>query len=246
MTVDNEHDLEALKEIGRICRDVLRAMGEKVRPGVSSLELDFLAGRMLEERGARSAPKLAYNFPGFTCISVGDVVAHGIPSEQPMTEGQLVNIDVSAEKGGYFADCGASFPVGNVPDEALTLLKVTKDAQRKGMDAARPGARISDIGKAVAGCAQKSGFTQIEGLHSHGVGRWIHEEPDIPTLYYPSIRKQFRHGDVITVEPFLGTLSRNYYQADDGWSLVLDQGGIGAQFEHSFVVTKTGPIVLTA
>ena len=245
MTIDKDDELVKLKAIGAICRQVLEAMGAMVRPGISTLELDNHAGRMFASVGARSAPKLAYDFPGHTCISVGTVVAHGIPNDKPLKEGQLVNIDVSAEKDGYFGDCGASFPVGKVSDEALALLKATKEAQEAGMQAAKAGRQVAAIGRACTKVADRTGFKQVTGLNSHGVGRWIHEGPDIPTIYDPTKTHRLRHGDVITVEPFLSTVSRRYREAPDGWSLVLTQGGLGAQFEHSFVVTNTGPIILT-
>lgn len=245
MTVDGEDDLTALKEIGHICRKVLTHMGSLVRPGITTLELDAVAGQMLSAHGARSAPKLAYDFPGHTCISVGNVVAHGVPNDTPLREGDLINIDVSAEKNGYYGDCGESFPIGTVSDTALALLQATKAAQMAGMMAAKAGQPVSAIGKACSTVARQAGFKQVAGLHSHGVGRWIHEGPDIPTIHDPTKVKTLQKGDVITVEPFLATKSRHYFEGSDGWSLVLAKGGIGAQFEHSFVVTDGDPIILT-
>lgn len=246
MTIDGPDQLEKLKEIGAICRDVLRTMGAAVRPGVTPRELDELGGKMLREAGAKSAPMLAYEFPGYTCISVGDAVAHGIPGEEPLEEGQLVNIDVSAEKNGIFADTGASFAVGKIAPELQKLLDATKDAQRKAMFAARAGQPINIVGKTVQREANKHGYHIIEGLNGHGVGAWIHEEPTVPNLYYPSDRTKLVEGQVLTIEPFLTTKSRHYVEDDDGWTLRLSEGGHGAQFEHTFVVTKGAPIVVTA
>ncbi|GHF23280.1 methionine aminopeptidase [Kordiimonas sediminis] len=246
MTIDGAEALDGLREICIICRDVLRAMGDKVAPGVTPRELDELAGKMLTEKGARSAPGLAYDFPGYTCISVGDAIAHGIPSDEPLREGQLVNIDVSAEKDGYFGDNGASFAVGEVDPLLQKLLKATKDAQRKAMFAARAGQPLNAIAKAVEKEAKKHGFLVIEGLNGHGVGKWIHEEPTVPNTYYPSDREKLHEGQVLTIEPFLATKSKGYVEDEDGWTLRLDKGGFGAQFEHTFIVTKGAPIVLTA
>ena len=245
MTVDGDDDLVGLKEIGRICRKVLTHMGSLVRPGITTMELDAVAGKMLADLGARSAPKLAYDFPGHTCISVGSVVAHGVPNEKPLVAGDLINIDVSAEKDGYFGDCGESFAIGTVSDEANALLAATKMARDAGISAAKAGRPVAVIGRACSRVAVKAGFKQVAGLHSHGVGRWIHEGPDIPTIYDPSKTRKLAHGDVITVEPFLSNKSRKYFEGPDGWSLILANGGIGAQFEHSFVVTRSGPILLT-
>lgn len=245
MTIDGEDDLVGLREIGVICRDVLKAMGDRVAPGVTPLELDEMAGRMLKERGARSAPMLAYNFPGFTCISVGDAVAHGIPGDQPLEEGTLVNIDVSAEKNGYFGDCGKSFAVGRISLDLLTLLKATQEAQKKAMMTVRAGVPVSHVGKTVEKVARKHGFKVIQGLNGHGVGRWIHEDPTVPNRYHPANRDVFEAGMVVTIEPFLTTKSEHYVEDADGWTLRLASGGHGAQHEHSFIVTDGAPIVLT-
>lgn len=246
MTIEGQEQLDRLRAIGAICRDVLRAMATAIRPGVTPRALDNMAGDMLKERGARSAPILAYDFPGHTCISVGDAIAHGIPSDMPLREGELINIDVSAEKDGFFADTGSSFAVGAVAPELRSLLAATQSAQRKAMFAARAGQKVNVVGRAVEREAQKHGLKVIEGLNGHGVGGWIHEEPSVPNIYYPSERKRLKEGQVMTIEPFLATKSHQYYEDRDGWTLRLAQGGHGAQFEHTFVVTKGAPIVLTA
>lgn len=245
MTVDGPEQLEKLREIGGICRDVLRAMAAKIAPGVTPRALDNMAGEMLAARGAQSAPILAYDFPGHTCISVGDAIAHGIPSDIPLKEGELVNIDVSAEKDGFFGDTGASFPVGEVSAELKNLLKATEAAQRKAMFAARAGQPVNVVGRAVEREAKKYGLNIIEGLNGHGVGAWIHEDPSVPNIYYPSERTRLKEGQVMTIEPFLATKSHQYAEDADGWTLRLAQGGYGAQFEHTFMVTKGAPIVLT-
>jgi len=246
MTIDDVESLKKLQEIGAICRDVLRAMGATVRPGITTRELDLIGGQMLKERGAQSAPMLAYDFPGFTCISVETAIAHGIPDDTPLIEGQLVNIDVSAEKDGFFGDTGSSFAVGEISLERKKLLDVTQTAQRKAMYAAKAGKPINVISRVIEKEARKHGYHIIEGLNGHGVGQWIHEEPTVSNIYYPSDRQKLVEGQVITIEPFLATKSRTYVEDDDGWTLRLANGGIGAQFEHSFVVTKGAPIILTA
>ncbi|WP_308912058.1 type I methionyl aminopeptidase [Pseudokordiimonas caeni] len=246
MTVDHDDDLKGLREIGGICRDVLNAMAAAIRPGITPRELDILGGEMLKAAGARSAPMLAYDFPGFTCISVGDAVAHGIPNDRPLQAGELINIDVSAEKNGYFGDTGASFGVGAIDPALQRLLDITKKTQRKAMLAAKAGARINEIGRVVSGEAKTAGYKIVQGLNGHGVGGWIHEEPTVANEYFAHDRGILKEGMVLTIEPFLATHSRDYYEDDDGWTLRLSSGGHGAQFEHTFVVTKGAPIVLTA
>lgn len=245
MMVKTQDDIDHLKVIGGICRDILKAMGEKVKAGVTPRELDVFAGQMLADKGARSAPKLAYNFPGFTCISVGTAVAHGIPDDRPLCEGEFINIDVSAEKNGYFGDCGQSFGVGIISKRQRKLLKTVKKAQFEAMMSIRDGVPINQVGAIVERIAHKEGFLVVEGLEGHGVGRFIHEEPQIPSCYYKHNKAVFKEGMVVAVEPFLAFENQHYYEDDDGWTLRLPDGDYGVQHEHSFIVTKKDPIILT-
>lgn len=246
MTIENDSELEKLREIGQICRDVLHAMLAAVRPGITTLDLDELGGRMLAARGAISAPNSVYKFPGHTCISVGDAVAHGIPNAAPLKSGQLINIDVSAQKDGYFADTGASRAVGAVPKQALRLLDVTRKTQHKAMFSAKAGQKMRVVADTVEEQAHRGRFKVVSGLCGHGVGRSIHEPPTVANTRDMAGRGSFHRGQVITVEPFLATRSQHFYEDEDGWTLRLTDGGYGAQFEHSFVVTDGAPIILTA
>ena len=246
MSVDGPHDLAQLHLIGKLVAKARDAMLKEVRPGVSTAELDEVGRSVLEASGARSAPRLAYNFPGFTCISVNEELAHGIPSKTKiLKDGDLVNIDVSAELDGYWADTGASAPVGRVDKRLKKLLEATKIAQEEGMNEARAGLPISGIGKAVEKRAQKHGFKVVKELCGHGVGRHIHEDPQIPNVFDPRQKMTLWEGLVLTIEPFFTLGATSVFQADDGWTLKTPDGSWGAQFEHTFVVTKGAPIVLT-
>lgn len=246
MSIDGEHDIEGLKRVGAVVAEARDTMGRFVRPGISTAELDAIGRDVLKKGGARSAPKLAYNFPGFTCISVNDEIAHGIPSpSRILNEGDLVNIDVSAEMDGYWADSGASFAVGEIAPRAKTLLNATRQALQDAMAVARAGQPLRNIGKAVEARAKKHNFRVIRNLCGHGVGRHIHEEPSVSNTYDKRDRFILREGLVITIEPFLTTGATRVIESLDGWTLRTPDRSLGAQFEHTMIITKGDPIIVT-
>jgi methionyl aminopeptidase len=246
MTISSQEDLEKLRTIGRLVAQTLEAMGKALEPGMTTAELDDIGRRLLEAEGARSAPELAYGFPGATCISVGPDVAHGVPGDQKICAGDLVNIDVSAELDGYFGDTGASFAVPPVTRRVERLCRDGRRAMWSGIRAVRPGAPLNAIGRSIEGFAQKNGYSLIRNLASHGVGRSLHEEPEsIPTWYEPHDRRQITEGLVFTIEPFLALGEDWVDELDDGWTLRPTGGGPAVQYEHTLVATRNGPIVLT-
>lgn len=246
MTITTEDELEGLKAIGRIVAQVLGAMGAAIEPGMTTAELDALGRALLEREGARSAPELAYSFPGATCISVNEEIAHGIPGARVIRAGDLVNIDVSAEKGGFFGDTGASFAVPPVKSHVARLCRDGKRAMWEGIRAVKPGGRLNAIGDSIERFADKGGYTLIRNLASHGVGRALHEEPEgISTWADPSDRRLIHEGQVFTIEPFLSMGGDFAAESDDGWTLLADPLAPTVQYEHSLVVTKNGPVILT-
>ena len=246
MSINDEQDVQGLKRIGAVVAAARDAMGAHVAPGVTTAELDAIGKEILDRHGARSAPRLAYGFPGVTCISVNDRIAHGIPSREcVLREGDLVNIDVSAELDGYWADTGASFPVGTVSTRANELLRATRLALEDGMSQARAGAPLRNIGRAVERRAKQCGFQVVRNLCGHGVGRNIHEEPSVPNIFNRQDRTVLRAGLVITIEPFLTLGATMAVEDADGWTLRSCDGSLGAQFEHTMIVTGRGPIVIT-
>ncbi|HET9446119.1 MAG TPA: type I methionyl aminopeptidase [Steroidobacteraceae bacterium] len=246
MSITGESDVEGLRRVGAIVAAARDAMGAHVAPGVTTAELDAVGKEILERHGARSAPQLAYGFPAATCISVNDRLAHGVPSRTcVLAEGDLVNIDVSAELDGYWADTGASFPVGAVSAQASALLRATRQALEDGMSKARAGEPLRNIGRAVERRAKQCGFEVVRNLCGHGVGRAIHEEPSVPNTFDRWDRTVLRAGLVITIEPFLTTGATTAVQDADGWTLRSNDGTRGAQFEHTLIVTGGRPIVVT-
>jgi methionyl aminopeptidase len=247
MTISNDDDLARLKDIGGIVARVLAAMGCALEPGMTTRELDRLGRRLLEAAGARPAPELAYGFPGATCISVNEEVAHGIPGERVIAAGDLINIDVSAEKDGIFADTGASFAVPPVTERTEALCRDGRRALWAGLRSVRSGARLNEIGRRVQQFARQNGYTLIRNLASHGVGRALHEEPgQIPTWHEPGDRRVMHDGMVFTIEPFLSTGAEWVDLAPDGWTLTAPPGVLTVQYEHTVIATKRGPLVVTA
>ncbi len=246
MSINSEKDLESLRRIGKIVARCLQYMHSKLEPGITTGELDTIGGEYLSKHGARSAPQLTYNFPGFTCISVNEEAAHGIPGSRIIQAGDIVNIDVSAELGGYFADTGGSAIVPPQSKLQIHLCAVAKMALEKAMLEARAGAKINRIGHAIESEAIKNGFTVIENLGSHGVGRALHEEPEFIAGYYNQRdHRVLRENQVITIEPFISSGAREVIENGDGWTLVTPPGIFTAQYEHTLVITKGKPLIMT-
>jgi methionyl aminopeptidase len=246
MTIETEDDVVALQRIGRIVSSVLHRMLDAAEPGMTTRELDALGARWLAEHGARSAPQLTYDFPGATCISINEEAAHGIPGDRVIRPGDVLNIDVSAELDGYFADTGGTrvVPPGN--PQKTRLCHATRTALEAAMKHARAGQPLNGIGAAIERTARTYGFKVIENLGSHGVGRALHEAPEHIAGYFdPSDRRVLQEGMVITIEPFLSTKSRVVNEAADGWTLVGVPGNLSAQYEHTMIITKGAPIVVT-
>lgn len=247
MSIEGPDDLKGLMIAGQAVAKARDAMLQALQPGMTTLELDEIGRDVLKAHGARSAPRLAYGFPGWTCISVNADLAHGVPSRmKTLRVGDLVNVDVSAELNGYWADTGASAPVGEVPDRLNQLLWATRRAQKEAMSEARAGQPLNAIGRAVERRARHHGFHVIRNLGVHGVGRHIHEEPHVPNTFDRRATRRLWEGLVMTIEPFLTLKATRVEEGDDGWTLRTPDGSLGAQFEHTFVVTKGAPLVLTA
>lgn len=246
MSIQSEEDLKGLRTIGRIVARCLQNMQAQLEPGITTRELDSIGGEFLAAHGARSAPRLTYNFPGHTCISVNEEAAHGIPGARILKAGDLVNIDVSAELNGYFADTGGS---AVIPPQSKLKLQVCDAAQKalvSAMREARAGAKLNRIGHAIETEAARNGFTVIENIGSHGVGRALHEEPGFIPGYYDSRDKRvLRENQVITIEPFISSGARQVFENGDGWTLVTQRGIFTAQYEHTIVITKGLPLVIT-
>ena len=221
-------------------------MLDAVEPGISTRELDDIGARILKEHDANSAPIVMYEFPGATCISFNNEAAHGIPGDRTVQPGDLINIDVSAEKNGYYADTARSMLVPPGSPLKQKLVACTWKALENGMDAARAGKPLNGIGRAVQKTARRCGFQVIRNLPGHGIGHSLHEEPQVLNFYHPKFRQPLKEGWVFTVEPFLSVGADMIDVAEDGWTLLTQDGSLAAQHEHTIVVTQGEPIILTA
>lgn len=245
MIAKTEEDFNGLKEIGEICGTIRDELVNSTKSGITTKELDKIAKEMFEKAGAQSAPKGEYDFPGYTCISINEEVAHGIPSRRTIQEGDLVNIDVSGSKNGYFADTGISFVVGKGEGILQKICDVAKEAFDAGLKKAKPGSKKGALGKAVHNVANQHGLTIIKNLTGHGVGRSIHEEPKHIFNYFSRWDDEIlKDGMVIAFEPFISTFEEEVFQSEDGWTFLTNESYV-AQYEHTIILTKEGPIITT-
>ncbi|MCG6112268.1 MAG: type I methionyl aminopeptidase [Paracoccus sp.] len=247
MTITHQDDLDGLRAIGRIVANTMHAMAAAMEPGMTTLELDRIGHDLLERDGAVSAPQATYDFPGATCISVNEEIAHGVPGARKLAAGDLVNIDVSASLNGYFADTGASFCLGPVPPSLDRLCRDGRRAMQIGIAQVGHDKPLAGIGNAIGAFASKRGYTLIRNLASHGVGKALHEAPEeVPTWPTRGDRRRMHDGLVLTVEPFLSRGGRWAAPgADDDWTLYSQPAAPVVQYEHTVVATRRGPIVVT-
>lgn len=246
MTIGSQKDIDALTEIGKIVALTISEMKRHARVGMTTKELDDIGEIFLNSHGAVSAPKTTKNFPGSTCISINREVAHGIPGNRKIQPGDLINIDVSAERGGYFADAGHSFQMPPYNSSLTRLCNYTHHTMMKVISSLKHGVKLNEIGRMIESEAEKGGYKVINNLCSHGIGKSLHEAPvDILPVYNKHDKRVLKEGLVITIEPFLSTGADYVVEQSDGWTLCLPNGGFAAQHEHTIIITKNQPIILT-
>jgi methionyl aminopeptidase len=246
LSINEPEELEALRAAGAVVRLVLEAMKREVRPGITTAALDAIGAAVMAENGARSAPATVYKFPGSNCISLNEEAVHGVPGPRELRSGDLLKLDVTIEKDGFMADAAETVPVGEVTPEAQRLMACARRAFEKAMLVARAGFRVSEIGRAVEREVRRDGFSVIRELGGHGIGRTIHEQPRIPNYPDPEAREILTEGLVIAVEPIIAAGSGRAILAEDGWTMKTADRRPAAHFEHTIVVTKGAPILLTA
>ncbi|MFC3160758.1 methionine aminopeptidase, type I [Chryseobacterium arachidis] len=247
MSITNEAELIGMQRVSEAVAYTLREMMNYAEAGMTTKDLDEFGEKILSGFGAKSAPHLTYGFPGWTCISVDNEFCHGIPSDhRVLKEGDLINIDVSAELEGFWADNGGSFVIGKDINQHQKLVEASKDILKKAINTIKGGVKIADIGFIMETEAKKRGFKVIKNLGGHGVGRSLHEQPDELMNYRNRFdTRRFKKNSVVAIETFISTDSNIAVELNDGWTMVGNKGGYMAQHEHTIVVTDGKPIILT-
>src|SRR5919202_2793494 len=246
VTVESDKDLEALRNAGRVVRLAIEAMKANLQPGMTTAELDAIGAGVFERHGARSAPQVVYDFPGVNCISINDEAVHGIPGGRVIEPGDLVKIDVTAELDGYIADAALTVALPSGPAVHEELRDCAEAPFGRAVAVARAGRPLNKVGRVVETTVRRRGFTVLSALSSHGVGRTIHEEPTIPSYYDGRLQTSLSEGLVITLEPIITAGRDRTFVAEDGWTTKTADSSPCAHYEHTIVVTRGSPIVLTA
>lgn len=245
MSIETPQDLEGVTAASALVRDVLAQLIARVEPGVTTGALDAEAARLVKTAGARSAPKVVYGFPRTVLISVNDEIVHGIPGPRRIAPGDLVSIDVTLEIDGYIADAARSVVVGAGDATAHRLVACAEAAFEAALSVARAGVRVNEIGRAVEGVVTQQGFSVVAGLCGHGVGRSIHEPPEVANEWNPRQSDVLSEGLVLTIEPMISAGSRRCVQDADGWTLRTRDGSLAAHHEETLIITRGRPVVLT-
>jgi methionyl aminopeptidase len=238
-------EIEKLRRVNHLVGEILAELRQLVKPGISTLDLDHIAEERVRKAGAEPAFKGYHGYPNTVCASVNEQVVHGIPSSRPMEEGEILSLDMGARMDGFFGDSAVTVAVGAVAADAQQLLRVTEEALFKGIDAVKPGARVSDIGAAVQAHVEAHGFSVVREFVGHGIGTELHEEPQIAN-YGPGGRgPRLAEGMVLAIEPMVNIGKPAVKVLKDGWTAVTVDGSLSAHFEHTVVVTKDGNEILT-
>jgi len=241
----SRQEIEKMRKSNALVAAILEELGKKIRPGVRTIELDRLSEAMALKKGARPAFKGYRGYPYSLCTSVNSEVVHGMPSERELQEGDIVSLDFGILRDGYYGDAAVTVPVGEISPEARRLLRVTEEALYRGISAARAGNRIGDISAAIQGHVEAAGFSVVRDLVGHGIGKSLHEDPQVPNYGSSGRGIELKPGMVFAIEPMV---NEGTYRVDvlrDGWTVVTADGKLSAHFEHSVAVTENGPVILS-
>jgi methionyl aminopeptidase len=238
-------EIERIRASAQLVARTLEMLGGEVKPGVTTADLDRLAETFIRDHGARPAFKGYRGFPATICPSVNDEVVHSIPGFRRLKDGDIIGIDVGVEKEGFYGDAAFTFPVGEASEEVLRLLAVTREALRRGIEQAKSGNRVGDISHAIQSHAEQNGFSVVRELLGHGIGRQMHEEPQVPNFGPPDRGPRLMAGQVLAIEPMVNVGRPEVTTRPDGWTVVTKDGSLSAHFEHTVAVGPDGPEILS-
>lgn len=238
-------EIAKMRRAGEAVADTLRELGARVRPGVTTRELERLAEDALRARGCVPAFKGYRGFPGSICASPNEVVVHGFPCDRPLAEGDIISVDLGAVAEGYYGDAAVTWPVGRVSAEARRLLDAGREALRRGVEQARVGNRLQDISWAIQSCAEAAGYGVVRDFVGHGIGRSLHEDPQVPNVGRPGCGPRLAAGMVLAIEPMLNAGTGDVEVLEDGWTVVTGDRRLSAHFEHTVAIREEGPEILT-
>ncbi len=250
IAIKSRREIELMREIGQFTAEILLELRERAQPGVTTKQLDEIAAKALEKRGLNS-PFLGYTpggaapYPAVLCTSVNEEIVHGIPGPRELREGDIVSLDFGVETRGWHGDSAVTIAIGEVDSEANQLIDTTRNALEKGIERMVPGDRLSDIGHAVQRCAEKEGYGVVRQFVGHGIGREMHEPPQVPNYGRPGRGPRLRVGMVFAIEPMVNIGSEKVRILKDEWTAVTADGSLSAHFEHTVLITDNGPEVLT-
>ncbi|MDE2781083.1 MAG: type I methionyl aminopeptidase [Chloroflexota bacterium] len=245
ITIKSPQELDAMRVAGSIVGATLSLMKRTVEPGITTRELDDIAYKEITRHGAKPAFKGYHGFPGSICASVNEEIVHGIPGKRVLKEGDIFKVDVGATIDGFIGDAAVSIAVGEVSDEAADLMEATRLSLEEGIKAARPGNRIGDIGSAVQTYGEGRGYAIVREFVGHGIGRFLHEDPQVPNYGQPGRGQLLRAGMCIAIEPMLNVGDWHTRILDDNWTVVTADGSLSSHFEHTIAITEDGPEILT-
>jgi methionyl aminopeptidase len=238
-------EIEKIRESGRIVHETLMLLGREIRPGITTRRLDKMAEEFIRSQGGRSAFKGYRGYPGHICTSINEQVVHGIPSDRVLLDGEIISLDIGVKKNGYIGDAAMTFAVGNVAEEWLQLMRVTEESLYKGIAQAQPGNHLSDIGHAIQTYVESFGYGVVRNLVGHGVGRDLHEPPEIPNYGDPGRGPVLKPGMCLAIEPMITLGTYEVRLLRDGWTVITEDRLPAAHYEHTIAIGPDGPIILT-
>lgn len=245
ITLRSPREIEFMRDAGRIAAQALALVGEAVKPGVTTLELDAIARRFIDKQGATPSFLGYCGYPAAICVSINDEIVHGIPSDRVIQSGDIVSVDLGAKYKGYHGDNAKTYAAGKISSEAARLIQVTEQSFFAGMNAFQEGDRLSSVSGAIQNTAEAAGFSVVRELVGHGIGREMHEEPNVPNFVSGSRGPRLRAGMVLAIEPMINYGGKETVTMPDGWTVRTKDGSLSAHYEHTVALTDNGPLILT-